>query len=145
MPPDQKSLKDAGLKVTGPRLKIIEVLANSKHRHFSAENIYRELLHMGDEVPLATIYRALTDFEAAGIVQKQNFEGDRSIFELNEGPHHDHLVCVTCHKIEEFVDNMIEERQREIAERMGYQMKDHSLTIYGICQSCQGAKSANMT
>jgi Fur family ferric uptake transcriptional regulator len=130
-------LKKAGLKVTLPRLKILELLEKSKERHLSAEDIYRILLESGDDIGLATVYRVLTQFEEAGLVVRHHFEGDQSVFELDHGEHHDHLLCVKCGRVEEFVDPIIEKRQQEIAKQAGYSITDHSLNIYGICGKCQ--------
>ncbi|MFN7096416.1 MAG: ferric iron uptake transcriptional regulator [Gammaproteobacteria bacterium] len=134
---DNQDLRKAGLKVTIPRLKILEILEKASVRHVSAEDVYRILLESGDDVGLATVYRVLTQFEAAGLVKRQNFEGGHSVFELEQGEHHDHLVCVKCGHVEEFVDKMIEERQASIASNAGFEMTDHSLNIYGICPTCQ--------
>lgn len=130
-------LRKAGLKVTIPRTKILEMLENSAGKHLSAEDIYRALLASGDELGLATVYRVLTQFEAAGIIQRLNFEGGQAVFELNQGDHHDHLVCVKCNHVDEFVDDLIEARQRAIAEQYGYQMTDHALNIFGLCKNCR--------
>src|SRR5947207_2667050 len=130
-------LKKAGLKVTLPRLRILTLLEKSKERHLSAEDIYRILLESGDDIGLATIYRVLTQFEEAGLVIRHHFEGDQSVFELDHGEHHDHLLCVKCGRVEEFVDPIIEKRQQEIAKQAGYSITDHSLNIYGICGKCQ--------
>ncbi len=130
-------LKTAGLKVTAPRIKILEVLESNKLRHVSAEDVYKYLLELDEEIGLATVYRVLTQFEAAGLVTRHHFEGGHSLFELNQGAHHDHLLCVKCGKVDEFVDDVIEERQREMAAQAGYKMTDHSLCIYGICAACQ--------
>jgi len=129
-------LRNAGLKVTLPRIKILQILEGTSNRHMSAEEIYRTLTEAGDDVGLATVYRVLTQFESAGLVHRHNFEGDHSVFELNHGDHHDHLVCNRCGKVEEFVDETIEERQRAIAKQSNFEMTDHSLNIYGICQDC---------
>jgi len=133
---NNQDLRKAGLKVTAPRLKILQLFENSKKQHFNADEIYQALLDAGEDVSLATIYRVLTQFVEAGLVIRHNFEGGYSVFELNLGEHHDHLVCVKCGKVIEFVDNMIEDRQREIAVKNGFQMTDHSLIIYGVCQKC---------
>lgn len=130
-------LKKAGLKVTLPRLKILTLLEQAKDHHLTAEAIYRDLLDSGEDIGLATVYRVLTQFEEAGLVVRHHFEGDQSVFELNQGEHHDHLVCVTCGRVEEFVDHVIEKRQREIAKKAGYTITDHSLNIYGVCAGCQ--------
>lgn len=133
---DNQQLRQAGLKVTGPRLKILELLQQATTRHLSAEEIYKTLLESGEDIGLATVYRVLTQFETAGLVKRQNFEDTYSVFELNEGPHHDHLVCIKCGKVDEFVDKIIEQRQKIVAKQFDYQMTDHSLVIYGICNKC---------
>ena len=130
-------LKKAGLKVTLPRLKILQILENAKEHHLSAEDVYRVLLESGEEIGLATVYRVLTQFQEAGLVVRHNFEGEHSVFEMNHGMHHDHLVCVKCGRVEEFVDEEIEKRQEVIAKQAGYAITDHSLNIYGICAKCQ--------
>lgn len=132
-----QELRKVGLKVTLPRLKILEVLANSSERHLSAEAIYQHLLAAGEEVGVATVYRVLTQFEEAGLVVRHNFEGGHSVFELNQGGHHDHLVCVKCGQVAEFIDELIETQQEAIAKKYGYQITDHVMTIYGVCPSCQ--------
>ena len=134
---DNSNLKKAGLKVTLPRLKILEIMENAKQHHMSAEDIYRILLETGEEIGLATVYRVLTQFEEAGLVTRHNFEGGQSVFELDHGQHHDHLVCVRCGRVEEFVDEVIEKRQKEIAKQAGFSITDHSLNIYGACGKCQ--------
>ena len=130
-------LRKAGLKATLPRLKILELLENENIRHLSAEDVYKKLLEQGEDVGLATVYRVLTQFESAGLVVRHHFEGGLSVFELNEGSHHDHLVCEKCGKVEEFMDQTIEKCQHQIAEKFGFKMTDHSLYIYGICPECQ--------
>lgn len=132
----KEDLRKAGLKVTLPRIKILQLLDSSSEHHMSAEDIYRALIEMGEDVGLATVYRVLTQLEAADLVKRHYFEGGQSVFELNQGDHHDHLVCVRCGKVEEFVDLVIEKQQKEIANRAGFQMTDHSLNIYGICNGC---------
>jgi len=134
---ESADIKKAGLKVTLPRVKILEIMENSSLRHLSAEDVYKQLLESGEEVGLATVYRVLTQFEGAGLVTRHHFEGGHSVFELEQGKHHDHIVCVKCGKIEEFVDEVIEQRQRDIAERAGFEITDHCLYIYGICNDCQ--------
>ncbi len=131
---DSADLKKAGLKATLPRLKILSILEEAKERHMSAEDVYRSLLDSSEEVGLATVYRVLTQFETAGLVIRHNFEGGRAVFELNQGQHHDHMVCVECGKVFEFYDPAIEARQRKIAEKSGFVMEEHSLYIYGICE-----------
>lgn len=134
---DNSHLKKAGLKVTLPRLKILQILENATAHHLSAEDVYRLLLGSDGEIGLATVYRVLTQFEEAGLVNRHNFEGGHSVFELDSGRHHDHLVCVKCGRVEEFVDPIIEERQQDIAQKAGYTITDHSLNIYGVCIDCQ--------
>jgi len=114
----------------------LQILEQSGERHLSAEGVYKALLEMGEDVGLATVYRVLTQFEAAGLVTRQNFEGGHSVFELSQDEHHDHLVCIKCGKIEEFVDEVIEKRQKLIADKAGFKMTDHALNIYGICPHC---------
>jgi Fur family ferric uptake transcriptional regulator len=133
---DDRELKKAGLKVTGPRVKILEMLSATKTQHLTAEAIYKNLLEIGDDVGLATVYRVLTQFESAGLVVRHHFEGGQAVFELDDGTHHDHLVCVKCSIVVEFVDAIIEERQQHIAQQMNFKMTDHSLYIYGICEDC---------
>ena len=136
-----QDLKKVGLKATLPRIKILQILENADPRHMSAEDVYKILLETGEDVGLATVYRVLTQFESAGLVSRHNFEGGHAIFELNEGRHHDHILCVKCGRLEEFMDETIEQRQHAIAQEHGFAITDHSLTIYGICDDCQkGAK-----
>lgn len=130
---NQQQIKQAGLKVTVPRLKILHILETSAQRHLSAEEVYKQLLAADEEIGLATVYRVLTQFEGAGLVMRHHFEGGQSVFELNRGEHHDHLVCVRCGAVIEFFDEVIEERQRAIAERNGFKIVDHALVIYGDC------------
>ena len=129
-------LKKAGLKITTPRRKILEIMENAKDHHMSAEDIYRVLLESGEEIGLATVYRVLTQFEEAGLIMRHRFESGQSVFELDSGAHHDHLVCVECGRVMEFVDELIEARQTEIAQKTGFTITDHSLTIYGVCEKC---------
>lgn len=130
---DQKDLKNAGLKATLPRLKILELFENSKERHLSAEDVYKILITTGEDVGLATVYRVLTQFEEAGLLSRHHFESGKAVFEINEGTHHDHIVCVKCGRVEEFYDEEIEKRQQQAAESRGFKMQEHSLMIYGIC------------
>jgi len=123
--------------VTLPRLKILQILEESQEHHFSAEEIYRKLIDAGEDIGLATVYRVLTQFEEAGLVMRHHFESGQSVFEMDNGKHHDHLVCVKCGRVEEFVDQTIEKRQEEIAKNAGYLITDHSLNIYGICKRCR--------
>lgn len=133
---NQTELKKAGLKITLPRVKILEILAGSDERHMSAEDVYKTLLEQNEEIGLATVYRVLTQFEAAGLVERHNFEGGHAVFELDQGHHHDHIVCMKCGKVVEFMDTTIERLQHEIAEKNGFKLVDHSLTLYGSCASC---------
>lgn len=136
---DNKDLKKAGLKVTLPRLKVLQILENALSHHLSAEEVYRILLETDQDIGLATVYRVLTQFEAAGLVTRHNFEGGHSVFELDHGAHHDHLVCLKCGRVEEFIDHVIEQRQQQVATAAGYTISDHSLNIYGFCRDCQGS------
>jgi Fur family ferric uptake transcriptional regulator len=126
----RQELRKAGLKVTLPRLKILEILESNRQRHLSAEDIYKELLETGEDIGLATVYRVLTQFEAAGLVKRHNFEGGHSVFEMDEGEHHDHMVCVDTGDVIEFMNEEIERLQREIARKHGYDLIDHSLVLY---------------
>jgi Fur family transcriptional regulator, ferric uptake regulator len=132
-----QDLKNAGLKVTLPRLKILQILEQAENRHLSAEAIYHALAAADVEVGIATVYRVLTQFEAAGLVTRHHFAEGHSVYELNQGTHHDHLVCVKCGKVEEFIDDLIEQRQQVIADKARFKITDHSLNIYGICCQCQ--------
>ncbi len=134
---EHSQLKKVGLKVTLPRVKILDILENAEPRHMSAEDVYKALLEAGDEVGLATVYRVLTQFEQAGIVDRHHFEGGHSVFEISDGAHHDHLVCVECGAVEEFMDDVIEQRQHDIAERAGFELKEHSMYLYGLCPKCR--------
>jgi len=130
---ESQDLRKAGLKVTLPRMKILEILESSEHRHMSAEDVYKALLEAGEDIGLATVYRVLTQFEAAGLVTRHHFESGHSVFELNEGEHHDHIVCNQCGKIVEFVDQTIEKCQEKVAKDAGFSIREHSLIIYGDC------------
>ena len=134
---ESQDLQKAGLKATLPRLKILKFLEETEHRHMSAEDVYKSMLEQGEEIGLATIYRVLTQFESAGLVTRHHFEGGHSVFELDQGNHHDHILCVKCGKVDEFLDETIEERQKKIAKEKGYAITDHSLYIYGVCSDCQ--------
>lgn len=133
---ESNDLKKAGLKVTLPRVKILELLEKSDVRHHTAEDIYKALLEIGEEVGLATVYRVLTQFETAALVTRHHFESGQAVFELNQGHHHDHLVCVKCGRVEEFYDDIIEQQQKKIAIDNGYVITDHNLIIYGTCKDC---------
>ena len=134
---ESSELRKVGLKVTLPSMKILEILETSETRHMSAEDVYKAMLEHGEEIGLATIYRVLTQFESAGLVTRHHFEGGHSVFELDQGHHHDHILCVKCGRVDEFLDETIEERQRMIAKDKGYAITDHSLYIYGVCGECQ--------
>lgn len=127
---ESKDLREAGLKVTSPRLKVLEILETSDERHLTAEALYRALLDAGEELGLATVYRVLTQFERAGLVTRHNFEGGTAVFELADRTHHDHMVCLDTGSVVEFCDERIEQLQREIADRHGYVIEDHSLVLY---------------
>jgi len=137
---ENENLKKVGLKVTTPRIKILQILESAESHHLSAEDVYRVLLDSGDDIGLATVYRVLTQFEEAGLVIRHHFAEGHSVFELDYGKHHDHLVCVKCGHVEEFVDQVIEERQEYVAKKAGYSITDHHLNIYGICGVCQSKK-----
>lgn len=136
---EKQDLRDAGLKVTLPRIKILEILEkqSDEEHHLTAEQVYKILLSEDEEIGLATVYRVLTQFEAAGLVTRHHFEGGNSIFELNKGSHHDHIVCMKCGRVDEFTDEVIEQRQKAIAEKLGYELTDHSLYLYGFCSDCK--------
>lgn len=133
---EARELKKAGLKATLARMKILEILEESDGRHYTAEDVYKELLASGEQIGLATVYRVLTQFEAAGLVVRHHFEGGQAVFELDNGTHHDHLICTNCGKVVEFIDETIESKQKAIARKMGFKMTDHSLVIYGECKDC---------
>jgi Fur family ferric uptake transcriptional regulator len=131
---ESDDLHRAGLKVTQPRLRILNVLETSPRRHLTAEDVYRALVEAGEDVGLATVYRVLTQFESAGIVVRHHFESGQAVFELSSGGHHDHIVCNQCGRIEEFMDETIEACQRDVARRAGFAIRDHSLILYGDCE-----------
>lgn len=133
---ENKKLRTAGLKITTPRLKILQILENADPHHLSAEDVYKILSEGGHDVAFATVYRVLTQFEEAQLVKRHYFEGEYSVFELKQNEHHDHLVCIKCNRVEEFLDDVIETRQIEIAKKAKFTVTDHNLTIYGICQAC---------
>jgi Fur family ferric uptake transcriptional regulator len=129
-----EELKSNGLKATLPRLKILEVFEHSRQRHMTAEDVYRCLIAGGSDIGLATVYRVLMQFEQAGLLTRSHFESGKSVFELNEGQHHDHLVCLTCGRVEEFFDADIERRQRLVAQARGFDLQEHSLALYAECR-----------
>jgi Fur family ferric uptake transcriptional regulator len=128
-----EELKSSGLKATLPRIKILEVFQNTERRHMTAEDVFKALLGEGADIGLATVYRVLMQFEQAGLLTRSNFESGKSVFELNEGTHHDHLVCLSCGRVEEFFDAEIEQRQRSIASTRGFELQEHSLALYARC------------
>ena len=130
-------LKSSGLKATLPRIKILEVFQRTARRHMTAEDVYKALLAEGADIGLATVYRVLMQFEQAGLLTRSNFESGKSVFELNEGQHHDHLVCLTCGRVEEFLDPEIEQRQRTIAQERGFELHEHALALYARCIKAQ--------
>lgn len=137
-----QDLRKAGLKVTLPRIKILELLANAENHHMSAEDVYRALSDQGEDVGLATVYRVLTQFEQAGIVERHNFENNLSVFELVQEEHHDHLVCDVCGKIVEFHNDVIEQEQYKVAQKYGFKLSGHSLVLYGVCSSIECQKAS---
>ncbi len=132
-----KDLKTNGLKATLPRLKILELFQMGEKRHMTAEDVYKLALQDNIDVGLATVYRVLTQFEQAGILSRSHFESDKAVYELNEGQHHDHLVCLDCGKVEEFFDSEIELRQKSIAQSKGFELADHALSLYAHCSKLQ--------
>ena len=134
---ENQELRNAGLKVTLPRVKIMQILEATESRHMSAEDVYKALRDADEDVGLATVYRVLTQFEAAGLVMRHHFEGGHSVFEMMTEDHHDHIVCTKCGKVEEFYDEVIEAQQHKQAALKGYTISDHSLYIYGLCKDCQ--------
>jgi Fur family ferric uptake transcriptional regulator len=126
-------IKSSGLKATLPRIKILEVFQHSERRHLTAEDVFKALLADGSEIGLATVYRVLMQFEQAGLLLRSNFESGKAVFELNEGQHHDHLVCLDCGRVEEFYDAEIEARQRAVSTTRGFSLQEHSLALYGHC------------
>jgi len=128
---ESSDIKKAGLKITLPRMKILDLLENNGERHLKAEDIYKMLLDAGEDIALATVYRVLTQFETAGLVTRHHFEGGHAIFELNDGEHHDHLVDIKTGKVVEFYDEIIEKRQQEIAEKYGFTISEHTMILYG--------------
>jgi Fur family ferric uptake transcriptional regulator len=137
MATENQELRKAGLKVTLPRVKILQIMESSETKHLSAEDVYKALIEADEDVGLATVYRVLTQFESAGLVMRHHFEGGSSVFELTTIDHHDHIVCQTCGSVEEFYDEVIENQQEMIAEKYGFRITDHSMYLYGICKDCQ--------
>ncbi len=141
-----EDLKNTGLKATLPRLKILEIFQKGAQRHMTAEDVFRVLLEDRSDVGLATVYRVLTQFEQAGILSRSHFEGGKAVFELNEGQHHDHLVCLDCGKVEEFFDAEIEKRQQAVAKAKGFAISDHALSLYATCtkDKCPNRPASNV-
>lgn len=131
-----EELKNTGLKATLPRLKILEIFQTGGQRHMTAEDVYRVLLNEHSDIGLATVYRVLTQFEQAGILERSHFESGKAVYELNEGTHHDHLICTGCGKVEEFYDPEIERRQQMVAKDKGWILQDHAMSLYGLCSNC---------
>lgn len=129
-------LKNTGLKATLPRLKILDVFHNATQRHMTAEDVFRVLLDDRSDIGLATVYRVLTQFEQAGILSRSHFDNGKAVYELNEGTHHDHLVCTSCGRVEEFYDAEIEKRQQMVAKAKGWILQDHAMSLYGLCATC---------
>ena len=137
MTTESQEIKDAGLKITLPRVKILEILESSRIHHLSAEDVYKILISKGEVIGLATVYRVLTQFEDAGLVVRHNFEGGHSVFEIAAEEHHDHIDCVKCGRVEEFFDKEIEALQLQVAAKLGFALTDHDLNMYGLCGDCQ--------
>lgn len=133
----EKELRRLGLKVTHPRMKVLEVFRGKAGSHLCAEEVFRLLIEQGDEIGLATVYRVLAQLDEAGAISRMVFDGNKSVYEINNGAHHDHLVCLKCGRVREFDDNLIEARQREIAATNGYRLAQHNLTLYGYCPDCE--------
>ncbi|MDD0839310.1 ferric iron uptake transcriptional regulator [Curvibacter sp. HBC61] len=131
-----EELKNTGLKATLPRLKILELFQKGRQRHMTAEDVFRVLLQEQSDIGLATVYRVLTQFEQAGILSRSHFESGKAVYELNEGQHHDHLVCTSCGKVEEFYDAEIERRQQMVAKTKNWLLQDHAMSLYGLCEAC---------
>jgi len=133
-------LKNTGLKATLPRLKILEIFQTGGQRHMTAEDVFRILLNERSDVGLATVYRVLTQFEQAGILERSHFESGKAVYELNEGKHHDHLICTSCGRVEEFYDAEIESRQQMVAVDKGWILQDHAMSLYGLCSDCSSKR-----
>ncbi|NYT23302.1 ferric iron uptake transcriptional regulator [Alcaligenaceae bacterium] len=138
---DPNELKNAGLKATFPRLKILDIFRRADERHQSAEDVYRTLIAEDVDIGLATVYRVLTQFEQAGILVRSQFDGGKAVFELNDGDHHDHLICTYCNKVVEFSDTEIESRQYKVAEDHGFKLESHTMMLYGMCPECASKRS----
>jgi Fur family ferric uptake transcriptional regulator len=132
-------LRESGLRLTGPRMKILHLFEHSTQRHFSADDVYKNLLDAQEEIGIATVYRVLTQFEQAGILIRHHFEGERALYELNRGEHHDHMFCTVCGSVSEFFDSSLELLQEKIAKKHSFKLEDHVLYLYGVCAACQSA------
>lgn len=137
-----ENLRHVGLKATQPRLRVLEIIRTSSQRHLSADEVYKRLLDEKVEIGLATVYRVLGQLEQAGILSRTTFDSGKAVYELDEGTHHDHMVCVACGRVDEFHDAEIEERQRAVAAARGFALQEHRLALYGLCSRCRGAKAA---
>lgn len=137
---EENHLKQAGLRTTVPRLKILDIFSKSDHRHLSAEEVYRNLLDEGEDIGLATVYRVLTQFETAGLLQKNMFGDNKAVFELDSGVHHDHMICTECGRVEEFHNAEIERLQIELSNKSGFQLRYHEMNLYGCCAQCSAGK-----
>ncbi|MCP5271777.1 MAG: ferric iron uptake transcriptional regulator [Burkholderiaceae bacterium] len=140
-PADADHLRQLGLRATPPRRKVLQLMRHGARRHWSADEVYRDLLAAGDDVGLATVYRVLAQLEQAGIVRRTSFDGGKAVFELDDGPHHDHLVCVRCGRVDEFVDEVIEARQQAVADARGFTLVEHRLALYGLCRPCRAPQA----
>lgn len=142
----EKELKSVGLKATAPRMRILELFQRAHEagaeQHLTAEDIYKQLIAENIEVGLATVYRVLTQFESAGLIVRHYFGNDRATYEVDDGAHHDHIVCTRCGRVEEFMDKEIEKRQKQIANRLGFELEGHSLSLYGVCSDCRKKEAA---
>lgn len=138
---DLQNLHRYGLKATAPRMRVLEIIRSSPQRHLSADDVYRRVLEENMDIGLATVYRVLGQLQQAGILSRSMFDGGKAVYEVNEGVHHDHLICVLCGRVDEFHDPGIEGRQLAIAAEHGYELQDHSLALYGVCPACKGAKA----
>ncbi|RVT53600.1 ferric iron uptake transcriptional regulator [Rubrivivax albus] len=136
-PADADNLRQLGLRATPPRRKVLQLMRQGARRHWAADEVYRDLLAAGDDVGLATVYRVLAQLEQAGIVRRTSFDGGKAVFEFDDGSHHDHLVCVRCGRVDEFVDEVIEARQQAVADARGFTLVEHRLALYGLCRPCR--------
>lgn len=140
----ETNLKKAGLRTTIPRLKILEIFSQSQQRHLSAEEVYRHLLDDEEEIGLATVYRVLTQFEVAGLLQKQTFRDNKAVFELDSGEHHDHMICIECGRVEEFHNDEVEKLQLEICQESGFRLDYHEMNLYGCCSKCRDDSASTL-